>query len=46
MGADVNHSFAMGKLNIQYACGEVDLFGFGLPIGQHQAVEYIPFDGE
>lgn len=39
-GADVNHWFAISKLNIPYAFGEVGLFGFGLAVGQHQAAEY------
>lgn len=39
-GADVNHWFAISKLNNPYAFGEVGLFGFRLVMGQHQAVEY------
>lgn len=46
MGADVNHSFAIGKLNILYACGNVDLCGCGLAVCQHQTAKYIIFDSE
>lgn len=39
-GADVDHWFAISKLNIPYTSSEVGLFVFGLAAGSHHAVEY------